>query len=225
VIKYHVIYNKVPLKINFVYILFLISAILSCSSSTSKVKYDEFSPANNLAYNDGRFLYPSPVESDAGWGGGNWCWHIVDGLRVKGNDWRSGLAFTGGSDNYVDTCGLRQITIDFGKPVAFNRIVVFHMWGNIPDKYSLLKWNEKTPVWDTIQRFQKDLNAYGQIYSKNLNLNFPVFVEDTFETVSSRILKYTFNNCNMNHGWIIEFEVYCDMPGDRPRCLMGRLLE
>lgn len=190
-----------------------------CNDFKTQREYEIFSPPNDLAYNDGKFRFPSPVESDKGWGGGSWCWHIVDGLRSKTSGWMSGLAFTGGSEQFIDTCGWRQMTIDFGKEISFNRIIVFHVDPvNIPLDYWVLYWDSKTEIWDTAAAFHLD-----KVYIRSLSVKFKEqepFIEDTFKTVKSRKIRYIFNNCKTDHGWINEFEVYYDKPSERPDCLL-----
>jgi hypothetical protein len=196
----------------FIILLFFISG---CGGRRDLVKY-AFSPPGDLAFNDGRYKYPTPEESDEGWGGGRWCWQIVDGLRTSAVGWIYGLAFTGGGNNYEDTCGWRQATIDFGKDISFNRTLIFFNATNAPKHYWILACKDKSWVWDTI--LERKIKSYpiGKFY-----LNSPIAEEDTFQTVKSRKIRYTFNNCDMDHGWIFEFEVYNDKPGDRPDCLFN----
>src|SRR5947209_7680435 len=54
------------------------------------------SPSINLALNLSRTGFPSPAESDNGWGGGTDKWQIVDGIRGYADTFAHGLAFTGG---------------------------------------------------------------------------------------------------------------------------------
>src|SRR3954449_6253403 len=49
----------------------------------------------NVALNPSATGFPSPLQSDTGWGGGSYPWDIVDGLHTYA-DWAHGLAFTGG---------------------------------------------------------------------------------------------------------------------------------
>src|SRR5438876_8280961 len=78
----------------------------------------------NLAFNPSRVGFPTPLESDPGWGGGSNTWEIVDGLRSY-SAWYHGLAFTGGHTNgpgsggWIEPAGPRQATIDFGQVETF----------------------------------------------------------------------------------------------------------
>jgi hypothetical protein len=213
-------------------VIFLCPFLIYCSDS-SKYKFELFSPSNNLAYNSGDFKFPTPVESDQGWGGGSWKWHIIDGLRVKnGNSgWMYGLAFTGGNNDYIDTCGWRQMTIDFGKITSINRSIVFFLY-EIPDNYYILTWDDQEKKWDTSLTVMQKRRFFYQLEEK-FNKETDIFhdrkffapgylpLEDTFKTVSSSKIRFLFNNCDMDHGWVSEFEVYCDKNGDRPGCLLG----
>ncbi len=195
-------------------IILLLFFISACSDRKDLAK-NAGSPPGDLAFNDGRFKYPSPEESDEGWGGGHWCWQIVDGLRIRTTGWMGGLAFTGGSNCYEDTCGWRQATIDFGKDILFNRTLIFFVTSpNAPKHYWVLASKDKSGVWDTI--LERNIKSF---YTSKFEGNGSVAEEDTFCTVKSRKIRYTFNNCDMDHGWILEFEVYYDKPGDRPACL------
>lgn len=195
----------------FIILLFFIPG---CGDRKDLSKY-AFSPPGDLAFNDGRFKYPTPEESDEGWGGGRWCWQIVDGLRIRSVGWINGLAFTGGSSCYEDTCGWRQATIDFGKDILFNRTLIFFVTSaNAPKHYWILASKDKSGVWDTILERKIKSFPQGKFEGNEHNAE-----EDTFHTVKSRKIRYTFNNCDMEPGWILEFEVYYDKPGDRPGCL------
>ena len=175
------------------------------------------SPDEDIAKNDGTFKYPNPMESDPGWGEAIFPWHIVDGIRVRGDYWAYGLAFTGGRENYEDSCGWRQATIDFGEPKQFNRVVIWHAGDNVDiPLYYLRSWNEERKNWDTLL-CKKDMKFRAAAYTAIHCLSVPV--EDTFATVVSRKIQYLFNNCNGDHGWINEFEVYNDAKGDRPECM------
>lgn len=157
------------------------------------------------------------MESDPGWGEAVFPWQLVDGIRQRGNFWSYGLAFTGGKDCIEDSCGWRQATIDFGEPVRFNRVIIWHAVDNINiPVYYLCSWNEERQSWDKILK-ETDLLGRTKSYIKNHPLSIPV--EDTFPTIISRKIRFLFNNCNGDHGWLNEFEVYYDKPGDRPDCL------
>jgi len=179
-----------------------------------------YSPDTDLARNDGTFKYPSPMESDKGWGGAIFPWHLVDGIRERGNYWAYGLAFTGGKENYEDSCGWRQATIDFGEPRAFNRVVIWHAGDNLDiPEYFIRSWNKKLKQWDTLVCKKDIVRRTNPIKEKDKTRN-SIPSEDVFPTVVSNKVQFYFNNCKGSHGWINEFEVYYDRPGDRPECLV-----
>jgi len=96
-----------------------------------------YGPADNLARNITGDGYPSPLESDPGWGGGAQPWDIVDGQRCYPGEWAFGLAYMK---------GWNQVTIDFGAPVTF--IGVTSWWHNggagfngEPQAYRIESWN------------------------------------------------------------------------------------
>lgn len=180
-------------------------------------EFTKDSPSNDLAKNDGSFMYPNPMESDPGWGEAVFPWHLVDGIRYRGDFWSYGLAFTGGKECIEDSCGWRQATIDFGEPVRFNRIIIWHAGDNtnIPFYY-LCCWNKQTQNWDTILR-KTDLKSRAKAFIEKNERSIPA--EDTFSDVLSDKIRYLFNNCSGDHGWLNEFEVYYDKPGERPDCL------
>ena len=187
------------------------------SADNDAVDDEMNSPIDDIARNDGTFKYPSPMESDPGWGEAIFPWHIVDGIRVRGNYWAYGLAFTGGREGYEDSCGWRQATIDFGEPKAFNRVVIWHAGDNVTIPiYYLRCWSDGRNDWDTLLCKKDMLNRAVEFQAIHC-LSIPV--EDTFTTVVSCKIQYLFNNCNGDHGWINEFEVYNDAKGDRPECL------
>jgi len=176
-----------------------------------------YSPADDIARNDGTFKYPCPMESDPGWGEAIFPWHMVDGIRVRGNYWAYGLAFTGGREGYEDSCGWRQATIDFGEPMQFNRVVIWHAGDNVGiPVYYLRCWNDGRKDWDTLL-CRTDMSLRTSEFKAKHQMSIPV--EDTFPTVVTRKIQYLFNNCNTDHGWINEFEVYNDAKGARPECL------
>ena len=157
------------------------------------------------------------MESDPGWGEALFPWHIVDGIRLRGNYWAYGLAFTGGREGYEDSCGWRQATIDFGEPREFNRVVIWHAGDHVGiPVYYLRCWNDRLKDWDTLL-CRTDMSSRTTEFKAKKLQSIPV--EDTFSTVISRKIQYLFNNCNADHGWINEFEVYHDAKGDRPECL------
>ena len=94
------------------------------------------SPANsrwaelyNIALNPTGTGFPSPLESDAGWGGGGGSlgggpWQMLDGV-INPPVWMHGLAFTGGAGNYMEPAGWRKATIDFGSMKEFEEVVIW----------------------------------------------------------------------------------------------------
>jgi len=46
--------------------------------------------------------------------------------------------------------------------------------------------------------------------------------EETFTTVKSSKVRFLFYNCGIDHGWINEFEVYCDSLSEQNRNLVIR---
>lgn len=200
------------------YIIFLLLMVLF-SCKTSDDSFSAFSPADNIAFNDGTSLYPNPSASDKGWGGAPFKWHIVDGLRTKSNYWNMGLAFTGGLYEYIDTCGWRQATVDFGAPMDFNRVII---WFNssdlqlLPDSFLIQHRDEETGNWITLKNVSDKRRQLEPVVKdifkacnrKNLALVVPY--EEAFPTVHSSMVRFVFNNCGVDHGWINEFEVYFD---------------
>ncbi len=78
--------------------LFLVTCtVLLVSISQAVSATTDESSQTNIALNPSRSGYPSPLESDQGWGGGSYPWDLVDGLRDYPGEWMHGLAFTGGN--------------------------------------------------------------------------------------------------------------------------------
>lgn len=153
--------------------------------------------AANIALNPSRIGYPSPLESDNGWGGGADTWDIIDGITAYGSEWWNGLAFTGGTYGY-GPCGWRQATINFGEPKSFNRVVVWHAgMEHAPNTY-------KIQYWDGINWVDVFSTTDGHAY-----LTLPeAYTENTFPSVTSSKVRFALNNCDIVHGWIYEFDVY-----------------
>lgn len=168
------------------------------------------SPPQNLAYN--RYLsgFPSPLESDRGWGGGSSRWQLVDGQRSYPNEWARGLAFTGGARSWGgESCGWRQVTVDFGKPVTFNRVVLWH--------HGL----EHIPSSCGVQVLQQ--GRWQDIFSSSVCRSFAPYAQAggtqwwqgwstpmvlDFIPVTAGQVRYRFDNCGIEHGWLYEVEVY-----------------
>ncbi len=162
------------------------------------------SPASDLARNPSRRGYPHPLESDSGWGGGRDKWDILDGNRVYGL-WTNGLAFTGGRRGWVEPCGWRQATIDFGRPVIFDSVSVW--WSatkHIPIRYRIqyLAGEEWTDAFST-----EDGLAYRRRGGEGTW--WDRITDNAFPAVTSTKLRLMLDNCvGQNHGWIYEIEVY-----------------
>ncbi len=185
------------------FLFLLVCAVLIVSMNPSvSAATDESSLQTNIALNPSRSGYPSPLESDQGWGGGSDQWEIVDGLRDY-PEWYHGLAFTGG--NY-GVPGVRQATINFGEDRTFNEVIIWHhTYIHIPKDVSLQYWDGST--WKSIN-FQRDLNL---TYQPNAGYADTL----TFGSVTGSKVRYSFDNSQNNingtrieHGWIYEFEVY-----------------
>jgi len=187
--------------------LFLVTCtiLLVSISQVVSATTDVSSSQTNIALNPSKSGYPSPLESDSGWGGGSYPWDLVDGLRDYPGEWMHGLAFTGGS-YFGYGAGVRQATIAFGEDRTFDKVIIWHhTYSHIPAQVSLQYWDGST--WISINS-QRDLNLNYQPsagYADTL----------TFEPVTASKVRYSFDNSKLNvegnqieHGWIYEFEVY-----------------
>ncbi|MBC8249701.1 MAG: hypothetical protein H8E90_08485, partial [Anaerolineales bacterium] len=180
----------------------------SLSLGNDSVPPAELSPPEDIALNPSRSGYPHPLESDSGWGGGSNKWEIVDGVR-RYSEWYHGLAFTGGRGAYIEPCGWRQATIDFGEPKTFNRVLVWHHGlEHVPNTY-------KIQYWDGTSWVDIFSTADGHAYLKypadppdNWWESFSTPTENTFDPVTSSKVRFALYNCDIVHGWIYEFEVY-----------------
>lgn len=157
--------------------------------------------------------YPNPSESDRGWGGGSDKWEIIDGKRTY-PEWQHGLAFTGGKIGYAgEKCGIRQATIDFGKPKAFHKVIVWHHgYEHIPKECRLQYWDGAE--W-------RDIKSERWVELKYAPLNGYITTPDihTFKPVVGSKVRYLFDNCGPNmsgeyneHGWLYEFEAFAPLP-------------
>ena len=180
----------------------------SLSLGNDSVPPAELSPPEDIALNPSRSGYPHPLESDRGWGGGSDKWEIVDGVR-RYSEWYHGLAFTGGRWPYIEPCGWRQATINFGEPKTFNRVLVWHHGlEHVPNTY-------KIQYWDGTSWVDIFSTADGHAYLKypadppdNWWESFSTPTENTFDPVTSSKVRFALYNCDIVHGWIYEFEVY-----------------
>jgi len=168
------------------------------------------SPPKNLAYNRLQIGFPSPLESDRGWGGGSSKWQLVDGQRTYPNEWARGLAFTGGPKKWAgESCGWRQATISFGKPTTFDRVVLWHHGQDqIPSSCSVQVfqqggWRDVFSSFDCrglAQHVRDGGTEWWQGWSTPMTLDF--------EQTTAEKVRYRFDNCTTEHGWLYEFEVY-----------------
>ncbi len=173
------------------------------------------STPTNLALNPARSGFPSPLESDPGWGGGSFPWDIVDGLHTCPS-WEHGLAFTGGhthgvgSGGWVQPCGERQATVNFNSATEFAKVVLWHHPDerHVPADYRLDYWDGAT--WRPIAA----VRSFGASRDSSAGYG-SVSDEYTFSPVVGSKVRYSFNNCGNTidgipivHGWLYEFEVY-----------------
>ncbi len=169
------------------------------------------SPSTNLALNPGQNDYPNPLESDHGWGGGADKWDIVDGERNY-EDWRQGLAFTGGLKPYHEAAGWRQATIDFGVPKTFNRVTVWHHGlENVPNTYKIQYWDGRKWVDITETASGHDYLKYPANPAQNWYEDWSTPTENEFEPVTGSKVRFLLENSDIVHGWIYQFEVYYDI--------------
>jgi hypothetical protein len=169
----------------------------------------------NIALNPSRTGFPSPLESDRGWGGGSYPWEIVDGLRSYSH-WAHGLAFTGGHRDasggppWIEPAGWRQATINFGAPKTFHTVVIWHHGVEYTPAQAFLDYwdgNQWVPI-----SFQRQ---YGTMHEEGQNSGYSDSDIYTFAPVTGNKVRYSFDNRGNNingtlniHGWIYEFEVF-----------------
>jgi hypothetical protein len=166
-------------------------------------------PEVDIALNPTRVGYPTPLESDHGWGGGSDPWEIVDGHESY-SEWYHGLAFTGGDNNWGgEPAGPRQATIDFGTARTFNKVVIWqHGSAHTPASPNLDYYDGAS--WKPIS-FQR---VYGATHAVGANSGDSWSDEYTFSAVTGTRVRYSFDNSGLNidgtqiiHGWIYEFQV------------------
>jgi hypothetical protein len=133
----------------------------------------------------------------------------VDGSRVY-SIYTNGLAFTGGTFGWLEACGWRQATIDFGRPVTFDSVSVW--WAvraHIPIRYRIQYLAGDT--WRTV--FSTD-NGLAYLRPAGEEAWWNRITDNAFPAVTSPQLRLLLNNCDGSHGWIHELEVYGpDPPG------------
>ncbi|MFA5182180.1 MAG: caspase family protein [Syntrophales bacterium] len=170
------------------------------------------SDPGNTAQNAAMSRFPSPMESDSGWGGGSRQWQIVDGIRTYQSEWARGLAFTGGQKSWAEqVCGWRQATIDFGVTKNFNRVVLWHHGReHVPNACKVQYWNGQ--MWmDALSSDNcKDYLKYKTAQPQDWWDSWSTPMEIVFARINAAKVRFAFNNCDIEHGWLYEFEVYND---------------
>ncbi len=164
-------------------------------------------PTSDIALNTSDVGFPTPLESDPGWGGGSYPWEIVNGQETY-SDWAHGLAFTGGNENWAgQPAGPRQATIDLGQNETFDKIVLWHHGDDhVPQQTSLDYWNGSSWVPIAFTR-TLDIEPGSNGWSRSDTY--------TFAPVTGSKVRYSFDNRLLNilgtqitHGWLYEFEVW-----------------
>ncbi len=165
-----------------------------------------YTDAVNIAYNPTQSGYPHPLESDTGWGGGSYPWEMLDGHTYYTDTWAHGLAFTGGYPGWIEPCGWRQATIDFGSMKTFNKVRVYHHGDeHIPTNSRIEYWDGS--AWHTVNAsttFREDL----RVPPPGVSGWGAVPTEHVFAPVTGSKVRFGFDNCDIQHGWIYEFEVF-----------------
>jgi len=209
-----------------IFIIFLLCFFIGCSKEKKRhIDYSHFSPTNDLALNRNNAKFPSAIDSDDGWGGAYHKSHLNDGIRHPEIYWNYGYAFTGGYMDYVDTCGWRKAVIDFGKPISFNRVVIWRNVGDdLPANYLLQYIDSNNTTWLNAKKVdggpEKTLILKKQFIKDFTNYIYVWATEDTFNTVTSNKFRLYLNNCSVDVIWLTEIEIYNDKPNDRPFCLI-----
>ncbi|HXU06525.1 MAG TPA: PxKF domain-containing protein [Polyangia bacterium] len=184
----------------------------------------DFTPEQvDIALNPTCTGFPSPAESDHGWGGGSNACEIVDG-KLWYETSAHGLAFTGGHQTaaggppYVEPAGVRHAVIDFGAPKTFRAVTIWwHGVEHTPDVGTLEVWNGSS--WVAIPGVQRQ---YGSVHVDGLDSGYSDSDMYTFPPVTGSKVRYRFDNNGNNilgtlniHGWIYEMEVWAQL-GDAP---------
>jgi hypothetical protein len=156
-------------------------------------------------------LGANPLESDSGWGGGSYPWDITDGIRTYPDTWAHGLAFCGGTGNWCgEPCGWKQATLDLGSIKTFNRVLVYHHGNDhIPTAWLVEYWDGTN--W-------QDVGGTSSVrWDLEEVINWSaVPTENLFPCVSGSKVRIRYNNCDITHGWIYEFEVYNEPDANQP---------
>ena len=176
-------------------------------------------PPTNIALNPAcPSGFPSPLESDEGWGNGALPCDVVDG-QLSYNTWARGLAFTGGHQTgaggapYIEPAGVRHAVIDFGAPRTFEKVTIW--WHGIeytPDAGTLEYWNGS--AWVGIAPVARE---YGARLEDGANSGYAHSDDYSFGPVTGSKFRYAFDNSGHNvigtwniHGWIYEIQVWSD---------------
>ncbi len=167
----------------------------------------------NIALNTSESGYPTPLESDQGWGGGSYPWQIVDGQETYTDTWAHGLAFTGGhtdgwnSGGWIQPAGPRQTTIDFGKPMMFDEVVLWHHGhDHIPAQSSLQYWDGSSWIDIAAARTGSSLRGgWSRVHIRHLHIYLRYWKQGT---VLVRQLWCQHRRGPITHGWLYEFEVF-----------------
>jgi len=185
----------------------------------------------DLALNTSRTGFPSPLESDNGWGGGTDKWEIVDGILGYPDTWAHGLAFTGGHFSsaggppWIEPAGVRQATIDFGQPETFDTVVIWHHG---------VEWTARDPwldYWDgsVWVRISVATHIYPAGHADGAGYADAEYFG--FLPVTGDKVRYSMDNSQYNvlgtyniHGWINEFEVFNNAPEPTTALLLGSAL-
>jgi len=168
--------------------------------------------------------FPSPLESDTGWGGGALPCEVVDGL-LSYDTWSHGLAFTGGhhdaggGDPYIEPAGVRHAVIDFGSPQTFEKVTIWwHGVEHTPDAATLEYWNGT--AWVGIPTASRE---YGARHADGLDSGYSDSDDYSFAPVTGSKFRYSFDNSGHNvlgtwnvHGWIYEVEVWSAVSAGGP---------
>ncbi|MEK7812701.1 MAG: carboxypeptidase regulatory-like domain-containing protein, partial [Candidatus Desantisbacteria bacterium] len=162
------------------------------------------SPADNLA------LHADTSASDDGWGGGSSKTDLTDGIRTYDGEWARGLAFQK---------GWSQVTMDFGKTIAYDRVMAWWHGGQAestycPQAYRIENWNGTS--WVEIFSTTNP-SAYLKYPYDGINWwsGWSAPTENTFSPVTGskvRLWSYPKDGEVMAgyHVWLYEVEVYSD---------------
>jgi hypothetical protein len=170
----------------------------------------------DLALNPSCSGFPSPLSSDAGWGGGSYPCDLVDGVHSY-STWARGLAFTGGHQDatggppYIEPAGVRRAVIDFGETKTFQKVVMWwHGAEHTPASGTLELWNGDE--WLEISNVTR---TYGETHAEGENAGYSDSDAYTFPPVTGSKVRYSFDNSGNNvlntynvHGWLYSMEVF-----------------